>query len=71
MTRFALNGTVAVGDAVASLAVLRALTRALIQKGIIDLKTVETIKAEALAEIGTGQNLGVFEARRLIAEQFP
>lgn len=71
MSRFAVNGPVGFGDALASHALLRSLTRALIQKGVIDLKTVETIKAEALAEVGHGQNAGVFEARRLISEQFP
>lgn len=71
MTRFAQRGTVNSPDAVAALALVRALAQELVKNGHLRPKDLEYAKAAALDEIPNANNEGLLEARRLVAEEFP
>jgi hypothetical protein len=66
--KFAERGVVGSGDAMAALAILRSLIAVLVASDKVNLNDVDWALRLAEGEIGSGNNEGRKEARRLIAD---
>ncbi len=69
MEEFAVKGTVKVGDAMAALAIVRALMRVLEKRNVLSRDDVSSILTDALAQVEKHSiTNGGKEARRLVQD---